>query len=162
MRVNDQIRISPLRVVGHDGEMLGIIARDEALEIARKLDLDLVEVAASERPPVCKIMDFGKFKFQQTRKTRKVKQHQTQIKEIRLRPQCSPHDLETKLNRARKFFGHKDKVLFTVQFRGRELAHTEVGRALLDDVFEKLSDVAKVERMPSREGRRITAVMAPK
>jgi translation initiation factor IF-3 len=161
-RVNEQIRISPLRVVDSDGTMLGIISRDEALAIAREKDLDLVEVAPTERPPVCKVMDYGKFKFEQTKKTRKSKAQHTHQKEIRLRPQCGENDLEVKLRRAREFLEHKDKVQFTVQFRGREMAHIEVGLELVQRVVDALSDVAKVERKPSRDGRRITAVLAPK
>lgn len=162
LRVNDQIRISPLRVVDHNGNMLGVISRDRAIEIARENDLDLVEVAPLERPPVCKIMDYGKFKYEQTRKTRKQKQHHTVLKEIRVRPQCGTNDLEVKLRHAREFLGEKDKVQITVQFRGREMAHQEVGLALVNDMVEKLADVAKVERFPSREGRKIIAVLAPK
>jgi translation initiation factor IF-3 len=142
--------------------MLGVIPRDDALALARQQELDLVEVAPMERPPVCKIMDFGKFKFEQNRKSRKVKQHQSQIKEIRVRPQCGAHDLEVKLRHAREFLENKDKVLVTVQFRGRELAHTEFGLALVQQIVDKLGDVAKVERWPSQEGKRITAVLAPK
>lgn len=162
LRVNDQIRISPLRVVDNLGEMLGVIPRDKALEIARERDLDLVEVAPLERPPVCKIMDYGKFKFEQNRKVRKVKQHHSQMKEIRVRPQCGAHDLEVKLKHAREFLGEKDKVQITMQFRGREMAHTEVGLEVLQKMVEKLQDIAKVEQSPRREGRRIVAVLAPR
>jgi translation initiation factor IF-3 len=161
-RINEQIRISPLRVVDADGTMLGVISRDQALEIARSKDLDLVEVAPTERPPVCKIMDYGKFKFEQTRKVRKTKGHQTQLKEIRVRPQCGKHDLEVKLKHAREFFENKDKVQITVQFRGREMAHMENGFDLVKRMCESLGDVAKVERMPARDGRRVIAVLAPK
>lgn len=161
-RVNEQIRISPLRVVDSDGRMVGIIPRDQALDLARQRELDLVEVAPTERPPVCKIMDYGKFKFEQAKKVRKTKQHQTQMKEIRLRPRCGAHDLEVKLRHAREFIEQKHKVLITIQFRGRELAHTEVGIDMVREVAEKLGEVAKVERMPLREGKRITAVLAPK
>lgn len=161
-RVNDQIRITPLRVVDHDGSMLGIIPRDKALELAREKDLDLVEVAPFERPPVCKIMDYGKFKFEQTKKVRKQKQTHTHLKEIRVRPKCGEHDLEVKLRHAREFLAEKDKVMIVLQFRGRELAHTQVGLEVIKAMVEKLMDVAKVERMPSQEGKRITAVLAPK
>jgi translation initiation factor IF-3 len=119
-------------------------------------------VAPTERPPVCKIMDYGKFKFEQAKKVRKAKQHQTQMKEIRLRPRCGAHDLEVKLRHAREFIEQKHKVLITIQFRGRELAHTDVGIDMVREVAEKLGEVAKVERMPLREGKRITAVLAPK
>ncbi|MFO0944953.1 MAG: translation initiation factor IF-3 [Planctomycetota bacterium] len=163
LRVNDQIRISPLRVVDGNGNMLGIISRDKALEIAREQELDLVEVAPLERPPVCKMMDYGKFKYEQTRKIRKAnKQHHTQLKEIRVRPGCGDHDLDVKLKHAREFLDNKDKVQITVQFKGREMAHTEVGLVLVRDMVEKLSDVGKVERVPMREGRKIIAIIAPK
>lgn len=142
--------------------MLGVISRDKALEIAREQELDLVEVAPMERPPVCKIMDYGKFKYEQTRKQRKTKAHQQQLKEIRVRPQCGQADLDTKLRHAKEFLAEKDKVQITVQFRGREMAHTEVGLALVNDMVEKLAEVAKVERYPTREGRKIIAVLAPK
>jgi translation initiation factor IF-3 len=142
--------------------MLGVISRDKAIEIARENDLDLVEVAPLERPPVCKIMDYGKFKYEQTRKVRKQKQHHTVLKEIRVRPQISTNDLEVKLRHAREFLAEKDKVQITMQFRGREMAHQEVGYSLMNEMVEKLAEVAKVERMPSREGRKIIAVLAPK
>ncbi|MGL4461159.1 MAG: translation initiation factor IF-3 [Planctomycetia bacterium] len=161
-RVNDQIRISPLRVVDANGDMLGVISREQALDRAREQELDLVEVAPTERPPVCKIMDFGKFKYEQTKKARKSKQHSTQMKEIRVRPRCGDADLEVKMNHAREFLGERDKVLVTVQFKGRELAHVDLGVKLINDLVEKLSDVAKMERAPTREGKRISAVLAPK
>lgn len=161
-RINEQIRISPLRVIDGEGQSLGVITRDQALEIARQQEMDLVEVAPTERPPVCKIMDYGKFKYEQTRKVRKQKQHHSQLKEIRVRPQCGQHDLEVKLRHVREFLGEKDKVQITVQFRGRELAHMETGIELVRNMVEQLADVAKVERMPSRDGKRIIAVLAPK
>ena len=161
-RVNDLIRISPLRVVDANGEMLGILSRDDAIARAREQDLDLVEVAPTERPPVCKIMDYGKFKFEQTKKTRKQKQTHTQLKEIRVRPKCGDHDLDVKLKRARQFLEHHDKVVITLQFRGREMAHQDVGLEVIRGMVDKLLDVAKLERPPTREGRRITAVLAPK
>lgn len=142
--------------------MLGVITRDQALELARQQELDLVEVAPLERPPVCRIMDYGKFKYEQTRKVRKTKAHQSQIKELRVRPQCGSHDLEVKLRHAREFLSEKDKVQITVQFRGREMAHMEVGLDLVKRMVEDLGDVAKVERMPTRDGKRIIAILAPK
>lgn len=161
-RINEQIRISPLRVVDGDGKMLGVIPRDEALQIARQQELDLVEVAPQERPPVCRIMDYGKFKYEQARKTRKTKQHQHQIKEIRVSPGVDDHDLEFKLKHAREFLAEKDKVQITVTFRGRQLAHMETGLQLVRRMTESLTDVAKLERAPSREGKRVIAILAPK
>lgn len=161
-RINEQIRISPLRVIDDAGNMLGVITRDQALEAARSRDLDLVEVAPLERPPVCKIMDFGKFKYEQTKKARKQKQHQQQLKEIRFRPQVGDHDLEVKLKHAREILAEKDKVLLVVQFKGRENAHTEMGVEKLKNVVELLTDCSKIEQHPRREGRRVIAVLAPK
>lgn len=162
LRINEQIRISPLRVVDANGEMLGIIPRDQAISLARERELDLVEVAPMERPPVCKIMDYGKFKFEQNKKSRKTKQHHTQVKEIRVRPRCGDADLDTKIRHAREFLENQDKVQLTVQFKGRELAHTEMGVALVQTMTERLADIAKVERAPTRDGRRVIAILAPR
>ena len=131
------------------------------MEKAREAGLDLVEVAANERPPVCKILDYGKFRFQQSKK-KDTKVHQQKLKEIRVRPKTGEHDVETKINQARKFLEHKDKVLVNVQFRGRELQHIEEGRRIVDQILEKLVEVCKVEQMPRMEGRRMTAMLAPK
>jgi len=118
-RINEQIRISPVRVISADGAQLGIIPTDDALSEARTAGLDLVEVAPNERPPVCRIMDYGKFKYQQKKKLHKTHVHQTKLKEIRLRPKTGEHDIEFKINKARTFLGHKDKVTVSVIFRGR-------------------------------------------
>jgi translation initiation factor IF-3 len=163
LRINEQIRISPVRLIGPQGEQLGVVPTAQALERAREADLDLVEVAPLERPPVCKIMDYGKFRYEQSRKKDKgAKQHQQKLKEIRVRPKTGEHDIETKLNQARRFLEHKDKVLVNVLFRGRELQHIEEGRRIIDMILERLQDVAKVEKPPSMEGRRMTAMLAPK
>jgi translation initiation factor IF-3 len=132
----------------------------EALAMAREAGMDLVEVADKERPPVCRIMDFGKFKYQQSRKA--GKQHQQKVKEIRVRPKTGEHDVDTKVNQARKFLEHKDKVMVNVLFRGRELQHIEEGRRIIDQILEKLADVSKVEQQPRMEGRRMIAMLAPK
>jgi translation initiation factor IF-3 len=161
-RVNEQIRITPVRVIAADGTMLGIMPTGKALESAREAGLDLVEVAPNERPPVCKIMDFGKFKYEQKKKTSKQKQHQVQVKEIRVRPKTGDHDIEVKVKRAREFLEHKDKVLVNVLFRGRELAHIDEGRRVMNEVLLALDDVAKVEKNPSMEGKRMTAIVAPR
>ncbi|MFO0959496.1 MAG: translation initiation factor IF-3 [Isosphaeraceae bacterium] len=161
-RVNEQIRISPVRVISGDGEMLGVMPTGKAMELAREAGMDLVEVAANERPPVCKIMDYGKFKYQQKIKTKKQKTHQIQIKEIRVRPKTGDHDIEVKVKRAREFIEHKDKVLVNVLFRGREMAHIEEGRKVMDEVLQALEDVGKLEKNPSMEGRRMTAIVAPR
>ena len=162
-RVNEQIRISPIRLIGSAGEQIGVIPTSEAMNMAREALLDLVEVAPLEKPPVCKIMDFGKFKFQQKQKQKeKTKTHQQKLKEIRLRPKTDIHDIETKINQARKFLEHHDKVLIYVLFKGREVQHTEEGKRILQTMKEKLLDLAKVEKEPSLEGKRMAMMLAPK
>jgi translation initiation factor IF-3 len=160
MRINEQIRISPVRLIGAAGEQLGVVPTAQAMDLAREANLDLVEVAPNERPPVCKILDYGKFRYQQSRKGAKV--HQQKLKEIRVRPKTGIHDIDTKINQARKFLEHNDKVLVNVLFRGREMQHIEEGRRIIDGILEKLIDVAKVEKAPSMEGKRMTAMLAPK
>src|SRR5262249_14510418 len=146
-RINEQIRISPIRLIGAQGEQIGVIPTSQAMDMAREANLDLVEVAAFEKPPVCKIMDFGKFKFQQKQKQRdKTKSHQQKLKEIRLRPKTDQHDIDTKVGQARKFLEHRDRVLIYVLFRGRELQHTEEGKRILETMLQKLIDLAKVEK----------------
>jgi translation initiation factor IF-3 len=161
-RVNEQIRISPIRLIGATGEQLGVVPTAQALEMAREANLDLVEVAAQERPPVCKIMDYGKFRYQQSRKGSKTKTHQQKLKEIRVRPKTGDHDIETKINQARKFLEHKDKVQLNVLFRGRELQHIEEGQRIILHMMEKLADVSKVEQAPRMEGKRMVCMLAPK
>src|SRR6266545_2210567 len=161
-RINEQIRISPVRLIGVNGEQLGVVPTTQAMEMAREAQMDLVEVAATERPPVCKIMDYGKFRYQQSRKKEKNRPHQQRLKEIRVRPKTGEHDVETKINQARKFLEHKDKVLVYVLFKGRELQHIEEGRRIINGILEKLLDLAKVERPPIMEGKRMTAMLAPK
>jgi translation initiation factor IF-3 len=161
-RVNEQIRISPIRLIGAAGEQLGIVPTSQALDMAREANLDLVEVAALERPPVCKIMDFGKFRYQQSHKKTKAKTHQQKLKEIRVRPKTGVHDVDTKINQARKFLEHKDKVQLNVLFRGRELQHIEEGQRIILQMIEKLADVAKVEQQPRMEGKRMVAMLAPR
>jgi translation initiation factor IF-3 len=162
LRINEQIRITPVRVISSEGEMLGILPTGKAQEMAREAGLDLVEVAPNERPPVCKIMDYGKFKYEQKKRASKQKTHQVQVKEIRVRPKTGDEDIRVKVRRAREFLEHKDKVLVNVLFRGRELAHIEEGRRVMNEVLEQLEDVAKVEKNPSMEGRRMTALVAPR
>src|SRR4051794_37697738 len=159
--MNEQIRISPVRVIGVDGEQLGVIPTAQALEKAREAGLDLVEMAADERPPVCKIIDYGKMRFDASLKSGKNKTRQQKVKEIRVRPKTGDHDVNTKVNQARKFLDHNDKVQVTVLFRGREMQHQQEGRRVLDRVLEKLADVGKVERAPSMDGRKMTALLMP-
>jgi translation initiation factor IF-3 len=162
LRINEQIRISPVRLIGVNGEQLGVVPTSQAVEMAREAQLDLVEVAPNERPPVCKILDYGKFRYQQSHKKAKAKVHHQKLKEIRVRPKTGEHDVETKINQARKFLEHNDKVLVNVLFRGRELQHIEEGRRIIDSILEKLAEVAKIEKAPSMEGKRMTAMLAPR
>ena len=161
-RINEQIRISPVRLIGADGEQLGVVPTAQALEKAREAGLDLVEMAADERPPVCKILDYGKMRVEASQKGGKNKVRQQKLKEIRVRPKTGDHDIEVKVKRAREFLEHKDKVLVNVLFRGRELAHIDEGRKVMDEVLQALEDVAKVEKNPSMEGKRMTAIVAPR
>ena len=151
-----------MRVVASDGTQLGILNTDEALLKAREAELDLVEVAPNEKPPVCRIMDFGKFKYQQNKRTKKGHVHHVKNKEIRLRPKIGKHDLDFKADRARAFLGHKDKVLISVVFRGRENAHVEEGFKVVKTFVAELQDVSTVEQGPSLQGRRIVVILAPK
>ncbi|MBX3451544.1 MAG: translation initiation factor IF-3 [Planctomycetaceae bacterium] len=162
--MNEQIRLSPVRVVDQDGKMLGVIPTSEAQRHALDAGLDLVEVAPNERPPVCRIMDYGKFKYEQKKKhSTNQKAHQVQLKEIRLRPKIGEHDIEFKVKQAREFLSHKDKVKFNVIFRGRENAHHDRGRQMLQEIVTQLEDVSKVEKSPGLEGgRSMTLVLAPK
>ena len=142
--------------------MLGVVPREEAMEMAREAGMDLVEINPNERPPICKIMDWGKFRFEQSKKQRKQSQTHTTMKEVHLTPNCGEHDLGIKLNHARAFLAEKHKVLFVVQMRGRQQIYSENALRLVDGLLEKLLDVAKIESRPRRDGKRITAVVAPK
>lgn len=135
---------------------------DDALSLARNSGLDLVEVAPNEKPPVCRIMDFGKFKYQQKKKHHKTHVHHTKIKEIRLRPKTGDHDIEFKVAQARGFLLHKDKVIVSVVFRGREMAHIEEGQRVMKQIVEKLEDISKMEAPPQQAGRRLTCTLSPK
>jgi len=160
--MNDQIRISPIRVIGAEGEQLGVMPTSQALERAREAGLDLVEVAADERPPVCKILDYGKMRFTNSQKNNKgTRVRQQKLKEIRVRPKTGDHDVETKVAQARRFLEHNDKVQITVLFRGREMQHQQEGRRVLDVILEKLADAGKVERPPRMDGRKMTALLMP-
>lgn len=161
-RLNEQIRLSPVRLIGPAGEPLGVVPTVDALAQAREAQLDLVEIAANERPPVCKIMDYGKYRYQQSHKAKKSKTHQQKLKEIRVRPKIGDHDVDTKVQQARKFLEHRDRVQVYVVFRGRELQHVDEGRRVLAGVLEKLADIAKVERSPLMEGKRLVVMLAPK
>jgi len=164
VRVNRQIRISPVRVIGADGVQLGIMSVDEALAVAESQGLDLVEVAPNARPPVVRIMDYGKYKYEQARKAREArkKQHQIQIKEVKFRPGIDEHDFEFKIRHARRFLEEGNKVKATMMFRGRQVAHPEIGRDVLVRVAKALEDVGRVESEPLLEGRNMTMILAPR
>jgi translation initiation factor IF-3 len=159
--MNEQIRISPIRLIGADGEQHGIVPTQQALEMAREAGLDLVEVAEKERPPVCKIMDYGKFKYSQSKKSAQ-KTHQQKLKELRVRPKTGQHDVDTRIAQAKQFLEHGDKVLLRVQFRGREMQHIEEGRRIIEGMLQQLAEFCKVEKAPSMEGKQMTALLAPK
>ena len=159
--MNERIRISPIRLIGAEGEQHGIVPTLQAMEMAREAGLDLVEIAPNEHPPVCKIMDFGKHKYAQSKKAHQ-KTHQQKLKELRVRPKTGEHDVDTRVNQAIKFLEHGDKVLLKVQFRGREMQHIEEGRKVMEGMLEKLLEHCKLEKPPSMEGKLMTAMLAPK
>ena len=164
IRVNRQIRISPLRVIAADGAQLGIMELEAALSAADAAGLDLVEVAPLARPPVVRIMDFGKFKFEQAKAARaaKKKQHVIHLKEVKYRPGIDEHDFAFKTRHAREFLQDGNKVKVTMMYRGRQMAHIELGREVLDRVAAELKDIGKIEQEPRLEGRNMSMVMAPK
>lgn len=159
--MNEKIRVPEVRLVGEDGEQIGVVPTEDARERARLAGLDLVEVAAEARPPVCRLMDFGKVKYEHRKKQQKAreKQHRTKTKGIRLRPKTDEHDFQVKLARARKFLEQGNKVQVTLLFRGREMAHIDLGRNLLIRFAEELGELSSVERMPKMEGRRMTLLL---
>ena len=161
LRVNHQIRISPVRVINDKNEQVGVIPIDEAMRLAHDAGMDLVEVAPQDRPPVCRVMDYGKWKYQQKKKHKQRPPHDTQLKEVRLRPKTDTHDRDFKLTHAREFLGKGHKVQFSMIFRGRERFHQDRGLQILLDVADQLSDMAKVVRPPRSEGRRMTMVLTP-
>ena len=159
--MNEAIRITPIRLIGAEGEALGIVPTAEAMAMAREAGMDLVEVADKERPPVCKIMDYGKFKYAQSKKAHQ-KTHQQKLKEIRVRPKTGDHDIQTKINQARQFLEHNDKVQVNVLFRGREMQHIEEGQRVMNQVLEALVNDCKLEMPAKMEGKRMVALLAPK
>ncbi|MCL2701174.1 MAG: translation initiation factor IF-3 [Phycisphaerae bacterium] len=164
LRVNEQIRISPIRLIDENEGQIGIIEVRDALHRAREAGLDLVEVSPMSRPPVCRIMDYGKWKYAQRKKEQKSKaaRKETELKEIRIKtPKIGDHDLEIKIGHAREFISRGDRVQFTLRFRGRELAHMDEGYRIFQHIREVLSDVAKVDQAPRAEGKRIAMVLTP-
>jgi translation initiation factor IF-3 len=152
-----------VRVIGDDGEQIGIMKTDEALRMAQEQDLDLVEVAAEARPPVCRILDYSKFKYELAQKQKAARKHQQQIviREIKFRPKIAQHDYDTKKGHVERFLRHKDKVKITIMFRGREVTHPERGRMILDRLAEELTDLAVVEQRPNLDGRNMTMMLGP-
>ena len=161
LRLNEQIRISPVRLIDADNEQRGIVSTADAQRLARESGMDLVEVAPLEKPPVCRIMDYGKFKYQQKKKLKTRPSHEVTLKEIRLRPKTDDNDRQIKLNRAVRFLQEGHKVQFTMLFRGRERAHREVGTEVFKSIVEHLGEDVKVERAPRTEGARMIMVLCP-
>ena len=163
VRRNDQIRVREVRLIGAEGEQLGIVERNEALQMARDAGLDLVEVAATAEPPVCRIMDYGKFKYETQKKKQEAKKRQTviEIKEIKLRPKTDEHDYQTKLKHIRRFIEEGDRCKVTIFFRGREIVHKDRGQTMLDRVVEDTKDMAKVEQEARAEGRTLHMMLTP-
>ncbi len=164
LMINEQIRDKEVRVIGESGEQLGIMSSKEALALAEEAGVDLVKIAPTAQPPVCRIVDYGKFKYEQMKREKeaKKKQHVVEIKEIRLTPNIDTNDLNTKINAARKFLKDGDRVKITLRFRGREMAHMQTSKHILDDFAEGLADCANVEKAPKVEGRSMTMFLAGK
>ena len=162
--INEQIRDREIRLIGEDGEQLGIMSAREAMKIAQEAELDLVKIAPAAKPPVCKIIDYGKYKYEQARKEKEAKKKQktVEVKEVRLSPNIDTNDLNTKINNAKKFISKGNKVKVTLRFRGREMAHVQQSKHILDDFAEPLADVAVVEKPAKMEGRAMSMVLAEK
>ena len=164
LMINEQIRDKEVRVIGEDGEQLGVMSAKEAMKLAEEAELDLVKIAPTANPPVCKIVDYGKYKYEQLRREKEAKKKQKviEVKEIRLSPNIDTNDLNTKVNAARKFLSKGDKVKITLRFRGREMAHMNNSKHILDDFAESLSDIAVIEKAPKVEGRSMTMFLTEK
>lgn len=163
-RVNHQIRAREIRVIDEDGKQLGIMSPDEARPIAEAKGLDLVEIAPTARPPVCRIMDYGKYLYEQSKKAHEAKKHQKIIvvKEVKFRPKIDDHDFAFKKKHAERFLKAHNKVKATVMFRGREITHPEIGEQILRRLYDELAELAEIERAPVMEGRTMTMILAPK
>ena len=162
-RINDRIRVPEVRLIGEDGKQIGIVKTPEALSYAQDRDLDLVEVAPEARPPVCRVLDYSKYKYEQAQKQKAARRHQQQItvREIKFRPKIAQNDYDTKKGHVARFLKNKDKVKITIMFRGREVTHPERGTALLDRLAGELSEIAVVEQSPVQDGRNMTMLLAP-
>jgi translation initiation factor IF-3 len=162
-RINERIRVPQVRLIGADGEQLGILDTNDALKKAQDANLDLVEVAPNSKPPVTRLLDYSKYKYEQEQKQKAARKHQQQVnvREIKLRPKIATHDYETKKGHVERFLKHRDKVKVTIMFRGREQAHPERGRALLQKLFEDLGGIATIESAPLQEGRNMSMLLGP-
>ena len=162
--INEQIRDREVRVIGEEGQQLGVMSPKDAMKLAREAEVDLVKIAPSAKPPVCKLVDYGKYKYELVRKEKeaKKKQRTIEVKEVRLSPNIDVNDLNTKSNAARKFIEKGDKVKVSLRFRGREMAHVDSSKHILEDFAEKLSDIAVVDKAPKLEGRSMTMFLTEK
>ncbi|MBI5795163.1 MAG: translation initiation factor IF-3 [Planctomycetes bacterium] len=161
LRINERIRSSTVRLIDENGVQVGVISKEEAIAKAKSVESDLVEVAPDATPPVCRIMNYGKFKYKQKKKMHQ-KQHVVQLKELRLRPKTGEHDIQTKIRQARKFLENKDRVLINMMFKGRERAHAELGDEILKQIAAALEDIAKVEKDKISDERRMGMILSPK
>ena len=162
-RINERIRVPEVRVIGEDGKQIGVMRTDEALRYAQDRDLDLVEVAPDARPPVTRVLDYSKYKYEQAQKQKQARKRQQNIviREIKFRPKIAAHDYATKKGHVERFLRHKDKVKVTIMFRGREVTHPERGQEILDRLAEELSEIAVVEQRPQQDGRNMTMMLGP-
>ena len=162
-RINERIRVPEVRLIGEDGNQVGVVKTDEALDYARQRDLDLVEVAPEARPPVARVLDYSKYKYEQEQKQKAARKHQQQItvREIKFRPKIAQHDYDTKKGHVERFLKGRDKVKVTIMFRGREMAHPERGEMILNRLAEELGELAVVEQRPQQDGRNMTMMLAP-
>ena len=163
VRVNERIRVPEVRLIGPEGEQVGVVKRDEALNYAQEQELDLVEVAPDAKPPVCRVLDYSKYKYVQEQKQKAARKRQQQItvREIKLRPKIAQNDYQTKRNHVERFLKNRDKVKVTIMFRGREVAHPERGESLLTRLAEDVGELAIVEQAPTRDGRNMTMILGP-
>ena len=162
-RINERIRVPQVRLIGEDGNQIGVVDTQRALRYAQERDLDLVEVAPEARPPVCRVLDYSKYKYEQEQKAKTARkhQHQVNVREIKLRPKIAQHDYETKRGHVERFLKQQDKVKVTIMFRGREQSHPERGRMLLDRLLQDVSEIGVMEQDPLQEGRNMTMLLAP-
>ena len=162
-RVNDRIRVPEVRLIGDDGKQIGVVKTSEAMRYAQERDLDLVEVAPDARPPVCRVLDYSKYKYEQAQKQKQARKHQQQItiREIKFRPKIAQHDYDTKKGHVVRFLNGRDKVKVTIMFRGREMAHPERGEIILNRLAEELGELAVVEQRPTQDGRNMTMMLGP-